>query len=300
MKPLARQTRPRPSSSVFVGILRRLRELAGGEGEDTRDALEELIEEAEAEGDDTLSHEERELLRNVLAFGELRVDDVKVPRTDIDGVAIDTDLAGVVRAMRESGHSRLVVYRGTLDEVVGLVHVKDLLRYWGDGAEFRLADILRPVLVVPPSMRLVDLLIEMREQHQHVAVVVDEFGGTDGLVTLEDIVEEIVGDMPEEDEEPEPELLALGDGSFEADARLPVEELEEALGVTLLDPEEREEIDTVAGLIFHLLDRVPATGEVVDHPAGLRFVVLEADPRRILRVSIRRIPATAAAAEAHG
>jgi CBS domain containing-hemolysin-like protein len=300
MKPLARQTRPRPSSSVFVGILRRLREFAGGEGEDTRDALEELIQEAEAEGDDTLSQEERELLRNVLAFGELRVDDVKVPRTDIDGVAIDTDLAGVVRAMRESGHSRLVVYRGTLDEVVGLVHVKDLLRYWGDGAEFRLADILRPVLVVPPSMRLVDLLIEMREQHQHVAVVVDEFGGTDGLVTLEDIVEEIVGDMPEEDEEPEPELLALGDGSFEADARLPVEELEEALGVTLLDPEEREEIDTVAGLIFHLLDRVPATGEVVDHPAGLRFVVLEADPRRILRVSIRRIPATAAAAEAHG
>lgn len=300
MKPLARQTRPRPSSSVFVGILRRLRELAGGEGEDTRDALEELIEEAEAEGDDTLSHEERELLRNVLAFGELRVDDVKVPRTDIDGVAIDTDLAGVVRAMRESGHSRLVVYRGTLDEVVGLVHVKDLLRYWGDGAEFRLADILRPVLVVPPSMRLVDLLIEMREQHQQVAVVVDEFGGTDGLVTLEDIVEEIVGDMPEEDEEPEPELLALGDGSFEADARLPVEELEEALGITLLDPEEREEIDTVAGLIFHLLDRVPATGEVVDHPAGLRFVVLEADPRRILRVSIRRIPATAAAAEADG
>jgi CBS domain containing-hemolysin-like protein len=300
MKPLVRQTRSRPTASVLDGLLRRLWELTGREDEGTRDALAELIEEAEAEGDDTLSREERELIRNVLAFGELRVDDVKVPRTDIHGVAIDTDLAGVVRAMQESGHSRLVVYRGTLDEVVGLVHVKDLLRYWGDGVEFRLADILRPVLVVPPSMRLVDLLIEMREQHQHVAVVVDEFGGTDGLVTLEDIVEAIVGDLPEEDGETEPELVALGDGSFEADARLPVEDLEEALGLTLLDAEARDEIDTVAGLIFHLLDRVPASGEVVDHPAGVRFVVLEAEPRRILRVRIRRMQPTAGAADAHG
>lgn len=298
MRPLARQ-QARPSPSLFLALLRRIRQLAGREEEDTRDALEEIIEEAEAEGDDTLPAEERELLKNVLAFGELRVDDIKVPRTDIDAVEIGTDLAGVVARMRESGHSRLVVYRGNLDEVVGLVHVKDLLRYWGDGETFRLADILRPILVVPPSMRLVDLLIEMRERHQHVAVVVDEFGGTDGLVTLEDVVEEIVGDIAEEGEEPEPELIALADGTYEADARLPVEELEEALGLTLLELQEREDIDTLAGLIFHLLDRVPATGEVVDHPAGLRFVVVEADPRRITRVRIRRL-ATPAATAAHG
>lgn len=288
MKPLARRAEARAAPSLFVALLRRLRAIAGREEEDTRDALEEIIEEAEAEGDQTLSPEEREILRNVLAFGELRVDDIMVPRTDIVAVDIDTGLAGVVAAMRDSGHSRLVVYRGNLDEVVGLVHVKDLLRYWGDGESFRLADILRPVLVVPPSMRLVDLLIKMRERHQNMAVVVDEFGGTDGLVTIEDVVEEIVGDLPEEDEDAEPELVSLPDGSLEADARLPVEELERELGTSLLGPEEHEEIDTLAGLIFHLLNRVPARGEFVDHPAGLRFVILDADPRRILRLRIER------------
>ena len=300
MKPLLRQPRPRPSSSMLTGLLRRLREFAGGEEVDTRDALAELIEEAEAEGDETLSPEELELIRNVLAFGQLRAGDVKLPRTDIDAIDIDSDLATVVRAMRQSGHSRLVVYRGTLDEVVGLVHVKDLLRYWGDGAEFRLADILRPVLVVPPSMRLVDLLLEMRKGRRQVAVVVDEFGGTDGLVTLDDIVEEILGDVPHEGEEPEPELIALADGSFEADARLPLEELEETLGMTLVGAEEREEIDTVAGLIFRLLDRVPAAGEVVDHPAGIRFVVLDADPRRIRRLHISRLAGQSDAAVSDG
>lgn len=300
MKPLERHPSTGNAPSLFLALLRRLRAIAGREEEGTRDALEEIIEEAEAEGDQTLSPEERELLRNVLAFGELRVDDIKIPRTDIDAIDIDSGLAEVVAVMRDSGHSRLIVYRGNLDEPVGLVHVKDLLRYWGDGERFRLADILRPVLVVPPSMRLVDLLIEMRERHQHMAVVVDEFGGTDGLVTLEDVIEEIVGELPEEGDEPEPELVQLADGAWEADGRLAVEELEEALGISLLDAEEREEIDTVAGLIFHLLDRVPAKGEVVDHPAGVRFVVVDADPRRIIRVRIRRIAQPERPQAAHG
>jgi hemolysin (HlyC) family protein len=279
-----------PASSFLDGFLRRLRELAWlGEAENgnLREHLTELIEEAEQGAGTTFSEEEWALVRNALGFGELRVDDVMVPRVDIRGIEVAAPLAEVVRTLRESGHSCLLVYRGTLDDVVGLVHIKDLLPFWGDGEAFSLEQVARPVLVVPPSARVLELLREMRNGRNHVAIVVDEFGGTDGLVTLEDLVEEIVGEL-EGGRTSQPEVVINPDGTIDAAGRTDLEELEERLGVRLLPDDERDEADTLAGLIFDLVDRVPARGEVVQHPSGLGFEILDADPRRIKRVRIRR------------
>jgi CBS domain containing-hemolysin-like protein len=272
-------------------LLRRIRELALGPEQEgsLRRTLEEILEETEGGEDRRLSPEERALVQRALAFGELEVADIMVPRSDIKAVPVEASLAEVVAAMRAAGHSRLLVYRDTLDEVIGIVHLKDLLDYWGDGAAFALERIVRQVPVVPPSMRVLELLLELRTSRQHLAVVVDEFGGTDGLVTLEDVVSELLGEIADERAAQEtPQLVERPDGSLEVDGRLDLEELEERLGLQLLAEDERDEADTVAGLIFALVDRVPARGEVVEHPSGLRFEVLDADPRRIKRVCVRR------------
>ncbi len=295
MRQLARREEPPPS--LFESFLRRLREIAWGsehENADLRGTLEELIEEAEQEAGAGFTREERTIVLNALSFGELTVGDVMVPRADVRGVEVGARLGDVVKAMRDSGHSRLLVFRGTLDDVLGAVHVKDLLPYWGDGETFSLEQATRPVLVVPPSMRVIELLLEMRGTGQRVAVVVDEFGGTDGLVTLEDLVAEIVGELHEKEHggsaggAPQPaEVVTNPDGTIDAAGRADLEELEERLGVTLLAEDERDEADTLGGLILNLVDRVPARGEVVRHPSGIEFEVLDADPRRIKRVRIR-------------
>ena len=283
-------------SSLLHGLLTRLRILAkrrNGEGHSLRETLEELIEEHEEEGGTEDRHEfteeERELLLNALSFGELQVWDVMVPRSDIKSTSITSSLAEVLGAMRDGMHTRLPVYRENLDEVVGMVHIKDLLPYWGDGADFALERIVREVLFVPSSMRVLDLLLQMRDTGIHMAIVVDEYGGTDGLATIEDLVEEIVGEIQDEhDKILPPRITELPDGVLEADARVEVEELEKRLGLQLLEPERREDADTLGGLMFTLLDRVPARGEVVRHPAGIEFEVLDADPRRIKRLRILR------------
>lgn len=289
MRPAPRRDGPPPS--LLEGLLRRIRELALGPEQEgsLRRTLEEILEETEGGEDRRLSPEERALVQRALAFGELEVADIMVPRSDIKAVPVEASLAEVVAAMRAAGHSRLLVYRDTLDEVIGIVHLKDLLDYWGDGAAFALERIVRQVPVVPPSMRVLELLLELRTSRQHLAVVVDEFGGTDGLVTLEDVVSELLGEIADERAAQEtPQLVERPDGSLEVDGRLDLEELEERLGLQLLAEDERDEADTVAGLIFALVDRVPARGEVVEHPSGLRFEVIDADPRRIKRVCVRR------------
>ncbi|MDX6749260.1 transporter associated domain-containing protein [Geminicoccaceae bacterium 1502E] len=288
--------------SMLEGLFRRLRELAGRSEQEggLREALEEIIEELDDEDERRFSEEERGILLNVLSFGELRVDDVMVPRTDICAVSVDSGISEVVRALRGAKHTRLIVYRDTLDDVVGILHVKDILEFWGDGVDFQLEKVVRPVLVVPPSMRVLDLLAEMRSSAMHIAVVVDEFGGTDGLVTVEDLVAEIVGDIGDEHGGlSAPLLVEHPDGTVEADGRVDLEDLERLLQVRLLEADERDEADTVAGLIFALLDRVPSRGEVVRHPSGLVFEVVDADPRRIRRVRIHRGEA-ASAATGHG
>lgn len=280
---------------LIEAIVRRLRGMGGrgdNDGGGLREALEELIEDKDEE--EQLGEDARELVRNALSFADLRVDDVMVPRADIKGVPADASLAEVVAALRNTGHSRLVVYRGSLDDVLGMVNVRDLLPFWGDGAGFVLERVMRPILIVPPSMRVLDLLIEMRGKHSQMAVVVDEFGGTDGLVTLEDMVEEIVGELSDEqDTRKEPQIVQNADGTLDADARVYLDDLEERLELSLLEEDERDEIDTLGGLIFNLLDRVPAKGEIVRHPSGLELEVLEADPRRIGRVRIHRPPSVA-------
>lgn len=292
MKQLAKREPPQPS--LLDSFVRRVRELAWrseSEPGGMREALEDLLTEAEEEGTTAFSDEGRELVRNAMGFGELRVDDVMVPRADIKGVGIESSLRDVVGAMQGAHHSRLVVYRGHLDDVLGVVHLKDLLPFWGDGDTFSLERAMRPILVVPPSMRVLDLLLEMRRTSKRIAVVVDEFGGTDGLVTIEDMVEELVGELADEHgRSGQPQLIENPDGTIDADGRVWLDELEEKLGLELLESEDRDEADTLGGLIFTLVDRVPTRGEVVAHPAGLEFEVLDADPRRIKRVRIRHRP----------
>lgn len=288
MRQLAKRESP---PSLFEMLIRRVRDLAGrgdGEANGLRDAFEELIAEADEEGTTSIGQQERELIRNALSFGELRVDDVMVPRADIKGVEVNTPLDAVVRAIQKANHSRLIVYRNNLDDVVGMVHIKDLLPFWGTVENFSLEQVTRSVLVVPPSMRVLDLLREMRTTHSHLAVVVDEFGGTDGLVTIEDLAAQIMGELQDEhDQAEQPQIVENPDGSIDAEGRADLEELEERLGVELLGEEERDEADTLGGLIFTLVDRVPTRGEIVHHPRGLQFEVLDADPRRIKRVRIR-------------
>jgi CBS domain containing-hemolysin-like protein len=283
----------RPQTSLLQDFLTRIRLLPGGRENDShslRETLEELIEEHEGDDGDALaglSEEERTLLLNALSFGELQVKDVMVPRSDIAAVEVGSDLGAVVQTMREATHTRLPVYRRALDEIVGIIHIKDLLPFWGDGADFSLEAIVRDVLYVPRSMKVLDLLMQMRDTGVHMAIVVDEYGGTDGLATIEDLVEEIIGEIQDEhDKILPPQLVHLPDGHLEADARVDIEELEQDLGLELLEAERRADVDTLGGLLFMLLDRVPARGELVDHPAGIRFEVLDADPRRIKRVRI--------------
>ncbi len=280
------------------GFLRSVREFFGAKASDVslRESLEEAIEEHEEDTNQvSLGDKEREMLFNVLEYGELRIDDVMVPRGDIVAVPDNISFQDLIKVFADAAHSRMPVFRETLDDVIGMVHVKDTLKLMADGVspeEFKMAAIRRPVLYVPASMRVIDLLAKMRLSRTHMAVVVDEYGGTDGLVTVEDMVEEIVGEIEDEhDEVEDPELIPLSDGGYDADARIDIDELEEELGLELTSPERAEDIDTLGGLVFLLADRVPDIGEVILHESGYKFEVLDADPRRIRRIRIH-LPVT--------
>ncbi|MGD2133119.1 MAG: hemolysin family protein [Maricaulaceae bacterium] len=257
---------------------------------------------------------------NAARFDALRVDDVMVPRADIVAVEVETPLGELVKIFAEAAHSRMPVYRETLDEPVGVVHIKDVLRQLSDDIDHAarenggetpeapkpdaksvpaasdiatadrrvLSTIMRPALYAPPSMLAADLLLRMQTRRAHMAIVVDEFGGTDGLVTLEDLVEEIVGDIEDEHDESEaPSIRSRGVNVWVVDARAEIEELETLAGRTLDLPEAVEDVDTLGGLVFSLAGRVPERGEVIVHPAGIEFEVLEADPRRVKRLVAR-------------
>jgi magnesium and cobalt transporter len=280
--------KPAPPPRVWQrmrGLLRNLSWSRNGEGS-TRDTLHELMGERD-EAEIPLDDDERNLLANILNLRDRSAEDVMVPRADIIAVESRATLPEVIEVMTEKGHSRLPVYRETLDDAIGMVHIKDVLAWRGEDAAFRLSKILRRVLFVAPSMEVLELLLEMRAKRSHMALVVDEFGGVDGLLTIEDVVEEIVGEIEDEhDRDLEPNLVLRADGTIDADARAPVEVLEERFGPTLSD-EEREDIDTLGGLVVSLAGRVPIRGELIAHPSGVEFEVLEADPRRIRRLRFR-------------
>lgn len=288
----------RPDGRPLHRLAERIRALFGARAADAdlRETIEELIEERQAAPAD-FDARERELLRNIFKLREIAAYDVMVPRADIVAVSHEVGLADLVQKFAKEGHSRFPVYRETLDEVAGFVHIKDVLQFWGDGKEFKLADILRRVLVVAPSMRVLDLLLEMRKTRVHMALVVDEYGGIDGVVTIEDLVEEIVGEIEDEhDIEEGPRLVKESGGGFVADARLPLGEFEDAVGPVLTAEDRDADLDTLGGLVVSLAGRVPGRGEVIAHPAGLEFEVLDADPRRLKRLRIRRIAPPAPAA----
>jgi CBS domain containing-hemolysin-like protein len=263
-----------------------------------RQSLSDVIDEHETgvtvgEPSD-LGLDEREMLRNLLQYGELRVDDVAVPRADIIAFEASDSFADLVRLFAEAGHSRLPVYRETLDGIIGLVHIKDVYAFLADPEKPRprVDAMLRPVLFVPPAMRVMDLLARMRAGRTHMAIVVDEYGGVDGLVTIEDLVEEIVGDIEDEhDDADEVQLKALGPNLFEADARLLLEELETELGLDFLPDDEDAEIDTLGGLVFMLAGHVPVIGEMLEHPTGVRFEIVDGDARRVTRLRLH-LPAS--------
>jgi len=238
--------------------------------------------------DETVDSHERTLIRNVIRLRNLSAVDVMVPRVDIVAVDVETPFADMVRLLVEEGHSRVPVYQDDLDHVIGMVHVKDVLGFVAARRSTTLQNLLRKVLFVAPSTRLLDLLSQMRLQRVHMAFVIDEFGGIDGLITIEDLVEEIVGDIEDEHDEAEPaHIMERPDGSLIVDARTPIDELETLLGTKLL-PSDEEEVDTVGGLIFMLTGHVPARGEKLIHPSGIEFDVLDADQRRVRRVRVHR------------
>jgi CBS domain containing-hemolysin-like protein len=275
-------------------FLRRLRRSRADEGA-PRDSLDEIIEEREV-AEIPLDDAERMLLANILSLRDRSVEDVMVPRADIVAIESKATLDETIQFMTRVGHSRLPVYRDTLDDAIGMVHIRDVLAWREEVRSFHLSKILRRVLFVAPSMKVLELLLEMRVKRSHMALVVDEFGGVDGLVTIEDLVEEIVGEIEDEhDRSPELGIVRRADGSFDVDARSPIEVLEEECGEVLTD-EEREEIDTMGGLVFAIAGRVPIRGELVTHPSGVEFEVLDADPRRIRRLRVRAPQLVAATA----
>jgi CBS domain containing-hemolysin-like protein len=285
-----------PAGGTFWKGLRTF--LFGDDGETTlRDQIEEVIEshegEAPAVGD--LSHVERQMLKNLLHFGERTADDLAVPRGDIVAVPSTITFDELVAAFADAGHSRLPVYEDSLDKVVGMFHMKDVfaLRVSGEEPPEDLSSLYRTPLYVPESMGVLDLLARMRADRIHLAIVVDEFGGTEGLVTIEDVVEEIVGDIEDEhDEEPEGMLIPLEDGIWDADARAELEDVGETVDARLAVIE--EDVDTLGGLALVLAGHVPQPGEIVDHPSGWRLEITEGDARRVNRMRLHAPPEVAA------
>ncbi len=314
------QLKPDPASGTTW--LARLRERLGFEAADKRairDVLDKALRE-EGQGGQVLAPQQRDMLLRILRFGELRVIDVMVPRADINAVDEQAPLAELVQVFQQAGHSRIPLFRETLDDLRGMVHIKDLVGWLVEqsstgpieaaaaahaetpmhfaGIDLTRADlsqqimntkIRRQVLYVPPSMPALNLFLRMQSTRIHLAMVVDEYGGTDGLVSIEDLVEQIVGEI--EDEHDDEEDLVQGDGEtgFIALARTPISDLEQRMGFKLVtDPQEAEDFDTLGGLVVALIGRVPVRGELIHHPSGLEFEILDADPRRIKKLRIHR------------
>ncbi|HRK18572.1 MAG TPA: hemolysin family protein [Hyphomicrobiaceae bacterium] len=312
------QTKDTGQSQNWLQILRR--RLGLSSGDNARTAIEDALKAGDGEA--AFSDTERDMLQRTLRFGALRVDDVMVPRADIIAIDETESVRKLLETFDDAGVSRIPLFRETLDDPRGMIHVKDLMRWlMGDAlgrpvtegrplpskpkpeaavvrsvVDLSKADLdksivstklRRPVLYVPPSMPATNLLIRMRTTRIHMALVVDEYGGTDGLVTIEDLVEQIVGDIEDEHDEAEVALITRDDkGDFIAAARTPVSDLEEQIGIKLLTEEQTSEIDTLGGLVFALVGYVPSRGELVKHQSGLEFEVLDADARRVKRLKV--------------
>ena len=284
-----------PASRGFRALLRQIRR-RGAKGENTGRLLGPSGRPESTDG-------EPDLVDQAHAFQTVRVSQVMTPRTDITAIEITEPFAAVVARFAESEHSRMPIYRDTMDDPLGVAHIKDVFKLLSekDGEkpgpdDAVLHKLRRETLYVPASMRAADLLVRMRSSRIHMALVIDEFGGTDGLVTLEDLIEAVVGDIDDEHDEAEaPDVIERPGGVFEAAGRTPLETLEAAVGLALAPEDLDEEIDTAAGLVTTLAGRVPQRGEVITHPAGFEIEITDADPRRVKRIRLRRVAAPAVA-----
>ncbi len=283
-----------PSASIVDTMVARVKAIFSGKHDGTlKEAIEEVLVEHEEESGD-LPAEEKAMLQNVLAFGDMTVGDIMIQRTDIMAVPLDISLEALKSHIVEQRHTRIPVYKESLDHVEGFLHIKDLFTVIASGVPFQLSALIRPMLFVPPSMPIIDLLVKMRRLGSHMAIVVDEHGGTDGLVTLEDLFEEIVGDIQDEhdEEEHKRQFVRLSAHVVEADARISIETLERDLGLQLInhDSEDEQDFETLGGLIFFELGRVPAKGEKIKHDSGVTFEIMDSDARRISKVRIYGVP----------
>ena len=302
-----------PSDHRPSGLFARLKRAFSGQSGNLRESLEDVIETHDAgAGDDKLSADQRSMLRNLIAFDDLRVDDAMVPRADITAIEDVAPMRDLLEAFTKANHSRMPVYHETLDNITGMVHVKDFLRWLevkgsrrkGKGAaglSLPVAELsstvkshgslIRDVLFVPPSMPAADLLLKMKSSHVHLAIVIDEYGGTDGLLSIEDVVELIVGDISDEhDTDEDPQVSKTDERTYVADARVAIATLDGMFGVDLLPDEEEDEADTLAGLIFEMVGHVPTRGEIIRHDSGIEFEILETDRRRVKKVRIHLPP----------
>ncbi len=304
---------PNATGADKPGLFDRLRALFGLHEPSVREDIEDALEESATSDDFT--PQERLILKNVLSLHELRVADVMVPRADIISVRADATLGEVLSIFRTAGHSRIPVYGDTLDDPRGMVHIRDFVDFLAKVADpagapesaklsglngvdlttpLSLARILRPVLFAPPSMPALDLLVKMQATRTHIALVIDEYGGTDGLVSIEDIVETIVGDIEDEhDLDETPQIEAAPDGSFVIDARASLDAVAQAVNAPMDTLVDLEEVDTIAGLVSALAGHVPARGEIIQLGVDLECEVLDADPRRVKKIRIRRSGASA-------
>ncbi len=302
------------------GLLSKLRTIFFRDTSNLRQSLEEVIDQHDSDqGDALVRPEARSMMLNLLRFPDIRVDDIMVPRADIIAIEDDANIAALTEMFTQAGHSRIPVFHGTLDDPRGMIHIKDLMAWMSLGNQKVLAKkavnsaksnaksapkksakadqksvisdttLMREVLFAPPSMPAADLLAKMQSTHIHLAIVVDEYGGTDGLVSFEDIVEEIVGDIADEHDGDEDFIVETPNGNYMADARAPIEDVEAVLNIDLLPDEQDEDTDTLGGFVFSMLGRVPVRGELVRHSSGIEFEVVQADARRIYKLKIHTL-----------
>lgn len=255
-----------------------------------RDALEEYVEDSNGETDTPAASHEKILISNILKLRDLSAVDVMIPRADITAVALDAAQDDLLALLVEKQYSRLPVYKDTLDNIVGTIHIKDILAALAAHKTISIKELMRNVPIISPAMPVLDLLLMMKQQKRHMVMVVDEHGGIDGLVTIGDLIESIVGEIDDEyDHDDTPNLIKNKDGSVTADARLYIEDFEAEFG-PVLSEDEREDIDTLGGLVFSIAGRVPARGEIITHKNGMVMEIIDADPRRVHRLLIRNIP----------
>jgi len=273
------------SSSKKFGFFELARRLVTGRKRITEDGINEFIEASEEEG--LVNEEESEMIRSIFSLGSTVVREIMVPRIDMACVSVTASIHELLDTIIACGHSRIPVFESTIDNIVGLLYAKDLLKSWGDADDrVQIRSLMRQPYFIPETKSLEVLLQEFKRRRVHLAIVIDEYGGTSGLITIEDLLEQIVGDIQDEYDREEAIFTTNPDGSITADARMPVEELEELFGVDI----ERDKFDSVGGLIFHLTGKIPAIGDVVDCE-GLRLTVIDADERKIKQVLIATVGA---------